>query len=126
MNIMKTVSLAFVTAVALSSVAPSQAELLPGDARRGAEIYAQRCVMCHGENGDGNGGMAANFLEEWYRFTKTDEELAESIRNGFRSEGKSYAAGSMPPQLMNNRDLEDVIAYLRSRFGEGRSLSLPE
>ena len=117
MNIKKTVSLAFVMAVALSSVAPSWAELLPGDAQRGAEIYAQRCVMCHGENGDGNNGMAANFREEWYRFTKSDDELAESIRNGFQSDGKVYAAGAMPPQLMSDRDLEDVIAYLRNSFG---------
>ncbi len=94
------------------------AAILPGDAKRGAEIYSQRCVMCHGESGDGNNGMAANFREEWYRFTKTDEELAKSIRNGFQSTGgRSYAAGAMPPQMLSDRDLEDVIAYLRGRFG---------
>ncbi len=113
---MKPVSISVAT-LALWFVAQSHAALLPGDAKRGAEIYSQRCVMCHGENGDGNNGMAANFREEWYRFTKTDDELAESIRNGFQSEGKSYAAGAMPPQVLSDRDLEDVIAYLRSSFG---------
>jgi len=90
-----------------------------GDPTRGKEIYFQRCVMCHGENGDGNNGMAANFREEWHRFTKSDEELAKSIREGFQTPGKHYTAGAMPPQFLTDQELEDVIRFLRETFGTG-------
>jgi len=90
-----------------------------GDPERGKEVYFQRCVMCHGESGDGNNGMAANFREEWHRFTKSDEELANSIRNGFQSAGKHYTAGAMPPQFLTDQELNDVISYLRETFGSG-------
>ena len=88
-----------------------------GDPERGKLVFSQRCAMCHGENGDGNNGMAANFKQEWHRFTKSDEELAESIRNGFQTPGKHYTAGAMPPQFLTEQELNDVITYLRESFG---------
>ncbi|MFQ5993308.1 MAG: c-type cytochrome, partial [Nitrospiraceae bacterium] len=30
----------------------------PGTADKGAEVYAKRCVGCHGEEGDGSGPAA--------------------------------------------------------------------
>ncbi len=109
----------FFTVMALWLGMSASASAAFGDPERGKEIYSQRCVMCHGENGDGNNGMAANFREEWHRFTKSDEELAESIRNGFQTPGKHYTAGAMPPQFLTDQELDDVIRYLREAFGGG-------
>lgn len=87
-----------------------------GDPNRGREVFMQRCAMCHGQDGQGNNGMAVNFREEWHRLTKSDEALMASIRNGLRTPGKSYSAGMMPPQVLNDRQLQDVLAFLKQSF----------
>ncbi len=113
---MKPVSV-FVVAAVLWLGVSTLSHAVFGDPERGKQVYSQRCAMCHGMNGDGNNGMAANFQQEWHRFTKSDEELAESIRNGFQTSGKHYTAGAMPPQFLTDRELDDVISYLRETFG---------
>lgn len=87
-----------------------------GNPNRGREIYNQRCIICHGPDGGGNDGMAADFRREWHRLTKPDAELINNIRNGLRTPGKRYKAGPMPPQGMSERDIRDVLAYLRENF----------
>lgn len=89
-----------------------------GDADRGKMIYFQRCTMCHGEDGRGREGMAADFVGEWHRLTKSDQELIQNIRSGkLRTAGKIYSAGQCPPQILNDRDMNDVLAFLRNAFG---------
>lgn len=87
-----------------------------GDPNRGREVFMQRCAMCHGQDGRGNNGMAVNFREEWHRLTKSDEALMANIRNGLRTPGKSYSAGMMPPQVLSERQLQDVLAFLKQSF----------
>jgi len=101
----------------------SQSDAVFGDPERGKLVFVQRCAICHGESGDGNNGMAANFRQEWHRFTKSDEELAQSIRNGLQTPGSHYTAGAMPPQVLTDRELNDVIAYLRETFGNAPRFS---
>lgn len=87
-----------------------------GNPERGQSLFMQRCAMCHGQDGQGNNGMAVNFREEWHRLTKPDQVIMDNIRNGLRTPGKSYSAGMMPPQVLNDRDLRDVLAYIKQRF----------
>lgn len=90
-----------------------------GNVDRGGMIFNQRCAMCHGENGQGREGMAPSFSEEWHRLTKPDTELANNIRTGQQTSSKIYSSGP-PPQLpLSDRDMEDVLAYMRSAFGTG-------
>jgi len=103
------------TGVLLVGLATS-AVAFQGDSNRGKRIYMERCAMCHGSDGRGNNGMAPDFREEWHRLGKSDEELAENIRNGMRTPGKYYDSGPKPPQAIDDRDLEDVLAYLRRAF----------
>jgi mono/diheme cytochrome c family protein len=39
---------------------------------------------------------------------RTDEEIVRQIR---------YGSGAMPPQMLPDQDIADVLAYLRKRFG---------
>ncbi len=55
----------------------------------GAKIYAERCAVCHGPNGkgDGPGGAALNpkprdHTDGKYMNSRTDEQLLEVIHNG--------------------------------------------
>ncbi|MDP1898078.1 MAG: cytochrome c [Sulfurimicrobium sp.] len=89
-----------------------------GNPDRGKMIFTQRCTMCHGEDGRGRDGMAADLVGEWHRLTKSDMELTHNLRTGaLRTPGKIYSAGQCPPQMLNDRDMNDVLAYLRNSFG---------
>lgn len=77
-----------------------------GDPERGATIYAASCAACHGASGLGtaSGPSLADEVAE-----EGDEELAETIREG---------EDGMPPfPNLSERDLADLIAWLRARFG---------
>lgn len=93
------------TAVLLSTVSlvqPTTAQELvlptaPPDAAAGLAIYNERCVVCHGDLGDGRGTQAvqaglepAAFSDPQFRLTAVPSLLFETISNG------NLAAG-MPP-----------------------------
>ncbi len=92
-----------------------------GNSTRGKTVFSQRCAMCHGEDGRGNNGMAADLVGEWQRLTKSDQELKHNIQSGFSTPGKTYTAGQCPPQNLNDRDMEDVLSFLHSVFGTPQS-----
>jgi putative heme-binding domain-containing protein len=71
----------------------------------GSRIYAGRCTMCHGPQGDGVGGVT--LASGKFRNASTDQQLANFIRTG------SPAAG-MPPFALDNADKTAVVAYLRN------------
>ncbi len=92
-----------------------------GNPERGKMIFSQLCAMCHGEDGRGREGMAPDLVTEWHRLTKSDQELAYNIRTGRQTPGKIYTAGPPPPQMLNDRDMDDVLAYVRNTFGSPRA-----
>ena len=85
----------------------------PESLNKGKKLYGIDCAMCHGENGDGKGDMAAD-LKNVSDFTKpdtlknrTDGELFYEIRKG---------KGDMPPEgdRAKNDDIWNVVNYVRS------------
>ncbi len=91
------------------STAPTPAPAASGDpATTADEIYAQRCVTCHGADGRGDGIAAKgltppprNFADPKWQESITDEDIEKIIQLGGPAVGK---APSMPP----NPDLSDV------------------
>ena len=96
-------------------------------AERGRGVFqAVGCFQCHGEDGKGGvsnpnaqGGLVPTLtmVSQGY----SDSELKEKIRQGVRYVGKADANGSPPPlfmptwgKLLTNRQLEDLVAYLKS------------
>jgi putative heme-binding domain-containing protein len=75
------------------------------DIAHGANLYAARCVTCHGAQGDAIGGV--NLRSGKFRNAITDRDLAGFIRAG------SQAAG-MPPFALDDTDMAGIIAYLRN------------
>ena len=77
---------------------------LVGDVERGAQVFAENCMRCHGQYGSGRELMPAmNLLME----NSSDADLAEVIVEG---------TDHMPPQDLNEQEVADVIAYLRDLF----------
>ncbi len=89
-----------------SAEAPADV-LTAGDAVRGQELFASNCALCHGPDGKG-GAMAPSALNDAvFLGERTDEDLAEVIREG--------VAGKMPPFAdLSDEDLLDLIALHRS------------
>ena len=80
----------------------------------GAKIYAERCTVCHGPGGkgDGPGGAALNpkprdHTDGKYMNAKTDAELLATLHNG---------KGSMPAWkgILTDEQLVAVLAHVRS------------
>jgi mono/diheme cytochrome c family protein len=91
-----------------------------GQARAEAEsLFGERCAVCHGDNGEGNGPGASNLNpkpvnfhnQQWQR-SITDERIAKAIVYGGQAVGLS---ASMAP----NPDLEskpEIVAALVERI----------
>ena len=85
----------------------------PESLAKGKKTYAMDCAMCHGENGDGKGELAAD-LKNVTDFTApdalknhTDGELFSIMRKG---------KGDMPPEgdRAKNDDIWNLVNYIRS------------
>lgn len=89
---------------------------------RGQKAYAEFCVGCHGEKGDGNGEAAKffspkprNFTLAEYKFSSTrsgelptDDDLRRTIKNGLRG-------SAMPPfELLPETTVDALIAYIKT------------
>jgi cytochrome c6 len=76
------------------------------DVIRGGEIYRTHCINCHGPQGRPVLPTAPDF-SRLERLLQPDPALLQSVRNG---------KGAMPAfqGLLRDRDILDVIAYLRT------------
>ena len=88
--------------------------------RQGKQIYTKYCLVCHGEQGKGDGFNAYNLTPKPRNFTDTtfmqktnDERLAKIIRDGGRN---SNLSSSMPlwGGRLNDKEIEFVVSYLRT------------
>jgi mono/diheme cytochrome c family protein len=86
------------------------------DVAKGKEIFAQRCVPCHGPTGHGDGPASASldpkprkFADPEWQKQVTDDYIEKIVKLGGAAVGKSAAMPSNP-------DLTDpnVVAGLRT------------
>src|SRR5690349_18288259 len=75
------------------------------DVEFGARLYAQHCVACHGDTGDGVAGVALRSGK--FRNAATDPQLRTVITNGFPNTG-------MPAFKLTQAELTGVVAYIRN------------
>lgn len=95
-----------------------------GNADNGAKLYAQNCVPCHGDKGQGRGGpmgwfsggggevsnLIGNQLNnQTFLSTASDEFLKKTILNG--RPGRPMVAWK---GRLKDSEVEDVIAFLRT------------
>lgn len=99
-----------VTTPPAGSVPPS-GDVLSGDL--GTRVFAQRCALCHGPDGHGDGpGSKAlnpkprNFHDKAYMSSKTDAELLKTIHEG---------KGVMPKWggVLSEQEITAVLAHVR-------------
>ncbi len=97
----------------------------PESQARAKQIYSWDCAMCHGDNGDGKGDVAAdqkltmrNYRDPASLKTLTDGEMFYIIR---------YGKGQMPSEGPRAKDDEvwNLIIYLR-RMSNTQSPAAPQ
>jgi mono/diheme cytochrome c family protein len=119
-------------AVARSIVWPPGADVAP-DSPLGARVYAQRCAVCHGADGKGNGPAAPSlrprprdFTRGVFKFKSTRsiepprlEDVRRSIRDGI-------GGTSMPAwrDLLSADEIDAVSEYVRT-FGPIQAWTAP-
>lgn len=82
---------------------------------QGKQVYEQRCAMCHGRNGTGDGPNAASLSKrpenftaaEFWEHKNIDSMITATILNG---------KGVMPSIPLNQKQITQVIAYMSKTF----------
>ena len=103
------VGVLFVTAAFLIAVAAQGA-----GSSQGEELFQEKCAICHGADGKGNGPAAAAFGKHPADFTKpsfwqgnVDQKISDTIRNGH----PPMPAFSLPPE-----EIQAIIKYMKQSF----------
>ena len=90
------------------------------DAQLGRDVFTHYCSTCHGDAGAGDGFNAYNLdphprdlSDPAFQKTKTDVQLADTIRRGGAGVGLSSL---MPPwgRTLTERQVGEVVLYVRS------------
>lgn len=92
----------------------------PPDAAAGLAIYNERCAVCHGEMGDGQGQQAVqaglqppSFAEPTYRLTADPARMFDVISNGNVANGMPpFGVGSSNP--LSEADIWNLVALAYS------------
>ena len=99
------VALVWIAAQLTFAQAPSSTEYAPADIAFGAQVYAAQCTACHGETGDGVGGI--DLRAGKFRSVTSNQSLTQVILNGVPGTG-------MNAFRLTPAELAGVIAYLRN------------
>jgi mono/diheme cytochrome c family protein len=110
-----------ITLLSIATLGFASTALAAGDAAKGQALYAQRCAMCHGDKGAGDGALAAtmpadqkprNLSGTDYKYATDDAKLKEIISKGGAAVGLSVL---MPAQSdLSDAQLDDVVAFVKS------------
>ncbi len=112
------------TAAAITS---SPALAKPGNTENGEKIYAKRCMICHGAEGDGDGAATEllnppprDFTSAMYKIKTTgfddivpnDEDIMRMIRDGM-------PGTAMPgwADILKEEEIWDLVAYVKTFAG---------
>ncbi len=109
------------TALSLVALLSLTSSAFAVDINAGKALFAQRCAMCHGEKGAGDGALAAtmpegqkprNLTAGGYKYATDDAKLKETIQKGGAAVGLSVM---MPGQSdLNDGQVADLIAFIHS------------
>ncbi len=118
-----TLALILATALTLAGARSTRASALAQVTDQGVAIYTERCEVCHGAEGDGNGPAAANldpkprdFRRGWYKIRTTasgqlptDEDLAQVIADGMPGTSMPAWEG-----VLSEQEIAEVAAYIKT------------
>src|SRR5439155_16732439 len=99
---------------------PPYSDSLPGDARRGAEVFAAYCASWHGEGGRGGRGSAGggSIVDGSFLALVSDQGLRTMVIVGRPDLGAPDWRGNVRGKAMAFQDISDVVAWLSAQRPE--------
>jgi len=101
---------------------PPYAAQVPGDPKRGAEVYEDDCSTCHGVDGHG-GKRASSIVDGSYLTLVSDQYLRTTVIVGRPEMGAPDWRGDVPGKPMSSNDVTDVVAWLAAQRPSSPELS---
>ncbi len=89
---------------------PTAVTFPPGDVTRGATVFAQNCVLCHGEKGEGR--IGATLQKEWPGLDVESFLDATIARGVAGSKMPAWSKSNGGP--LTDQEIADVAAYVRT------------
>ena len=86
---------------------------------RGKLLYLQHCVVCHQASGQGAVGSFPPLAKSDFLMAdkaRSIRTLVEGLNGPITVNGKSYD-GAMPPVVLNDTQVADVLTFTRNSFG---------
>jgi cytochrome c5 len=81
---------------------------------RGKNLFLEKCQLCHGAGGEGNGPAAiaynprpANFTDPNFWKDAPEKKIAEAVKNGYKI---------MPPVDLKADEVQAIIDYMEHAF----------
>ena len=93
---------------------PAYSTPTPGEAKRGADVYATFCSSCHGANGQGAKGGSA-IVNASYLALVSDQYLRTIVIAGRHELGAPDWRGNVQGRPMSSQEITDVVAWLASQ-----------
>ncbi len=85
------------------------------DFARGMLLYQSNCMRCHGEQGDGKGPEAANFVPKPMDFTSSQmSTLTDALLEKAVVEGVSTVPSHAWGNTLSKNDVAEVLQYIRT------------
>jgi len=100
--------------IAASLNPPPYSAQAPGDAKRGATVFAAYCSSCHGPDGRG-GPKASSIVDGSYLALVSDQGLRTTVIVGRPEFGAPDWRGNVPDKPMSPEDIADVVAWLAAQ-----------
>lgn len=104
-----------------SSLAYSGITAAAGDLDRGATVYQETCIACHGSDGSGSLPGVPDLAAKTGPLSQDDAVLLKRMADGFQSPGSPMG---MPPRggdpALTDADLEAVLKYMRKELQQTR------
>ena len=110
-------------AVLGAAILAAPAAARPGDVEKGKAVYAKRCILCHGVEGDGDGAAAErlsppprDFTEGQYKFRTTHfDDALPNDEDLFRMISDGMPGTAMPgwSDVLSEQDMWDLVAHLK-------------
>lgn len=111
-------------------VQPDQTETTQvADDNPGKKVYNSVCLACHMRDGSGVPGMHPPLIESDFVNGEPDKLIKivlEGLKGKVEIKGEIYN-GIMPPQAnLSDKQIADVLTYVRSNFGNNSGAITPE
>jgi len=105
-------------ALVTSALAAEDDATLRAQNNRGKLLYLQHCVICHQSSGQGTPGTFPPLANSDYLLNSETSILAlvQGLSGKIAVNGTNYD-GVMPPVLLDDAKVADVVTYVRNNFG---------